>query len=95
MVVKSGVNVVREVVGKDSGDGSYSMIGKREASLCRSRDWRSGERLTSSKNRHISRSGGVGGHWGSVVFSMRRGHIDIVGVNGDIVMEWSKKEGIE
>ena len=43
----------------------------------------------------MSRSEGISGYRGLVVFSMRRGNVNIIGVDGDIVVERSKKEGVE
>ena len=43
----------------------------------------------------MSHSEGISSYRGLVVFLTRRGNVNIVGVDGDIVMERSKKEGVE
>ena len=93
--VESGINIVWEVIGKDCCDSSDSMVRERETSLCHSRHWFSGEGSSGTKNGDVSRNWGVGGHWWSEFFASRSGDIDVVGVDGDIVMERGKKKGVE
>ena len=95
MVVKSGIDIMWEVIREDSHNGGNGMVREREASLCRGRDWRIGKRLSSGEDGDVSRDGRIGRHQGSKVFLSRGGHKDIIRINGDILVEWGKKESVE
>ena len=93
--VEPGIDIVWEVIGKDCCDGSNCMIGERETSLCHSRHWFSGEGLSGTKNGDISRDRGIGRHRGSEVLSSRSGDIDVIRVDGDVIVERGEKEGVK
>ena len=95
VVVKAGVNIVWEVVGKDRGDSRYSVVGKGEASLCRGRYGGILKGTSGTKDRDVSRARGIGGHWGSEVFAAGGGDEDVVGVDGDVLVKRGEKEGVE
>ena len=90
-----GIDIVWEVIEKDCCDGSNCMIGKGKTPLRCSRYWFSGKGSSGTKNRDVGRDEGVGSHWGSKVLPSRSGDIDIVGIDGDIVVEQGEKEGVE
>ena len=95
VVVKSGINVVGEVVGEDRGYGRDGVVRERETALraggCGSvHQWLSGV-----EDGYIGRGWGVCGHRGSKVFTVWGSDKDVVGVDGDVLMEWSKEESIE
>ena len=93
--VEPGIDVVWQVVRKDCRDGGNSVIGKRETPLCRSGHQFGGKGASSTEDRDIGHRGSVDSHWGLEVFPSRGGDIDVVGVNGDIVVERGKKKGVE
>jgi hypothetical protein len=95
VVVKVSVDIMWEVIGKNCCNGSDGMIGKREISLCRSRHWFDRKGAPCAQDRDIGCRGSINCHWGSEVFSSRGGNINVVGVDGDVVMEWGKKESIK
>ena len=95
VVVKAGIDVVGEIVREDCGDGRDGMVRERKTALrvggCGSvRQWSFG-----AEDGYISRGGGVCGHRGSKVFSAWGGDKDVVGVNSDVLVEWSKEESVE
>ena len=95
VVVKACIDIMWEVVRKDCGNGRDSMVGEGEAPLRHGGSGSVHERVFSAENRDVSRDWGDGGHRGSKVLASRGGDENIVGVNGDILMEWGKEEGIE
>ena len=95
VVVESGVDIVWEVVGKNRGDSRNGMIGEGEAPLRRGGCRSVLKRAFSAENRDVGRSRGSGGHRGSEVFTSRGSDEDVVGVNSDILMEWSEEESVE
>ena len=95
MVVKACVDVVRKIVREDCGDSRDSVIREGEAALCGGgrgsiRQWTSG-----TKDGYIGCGWGVCGHRGSEVFAPRRSDKDVVGVNGDVLVERGEKESVE
>ena len=95
VVVKACVNVVREIIREDRGDGRDSVVGKGETSLRRGGCGSIRERTSGAEDGYIGCSGGVCGHWGSKVFTSWGSDEDVVGVNSDILMEWSEEESVE
>ena len=95
VVVKTGVDIVREVVRKDCGDSRDGVIGERETSLCRGRCGSVSQRTSGVEDRHIGCDRSVGGHRGSEVFASGGSDEDVIGVDGNILMEWGKEEGVE
>ena len=95
VVVKSCVNVVREVVGKDCGDSRYSMVREGETSLHRGRCGGVRQGTPGAKDGYIGRGRGIGSRRGSEVFASRRSDEDVVGVDGDVLVERGEEEGVE
>jgi hypothetical protein len=95
VVVKAGIYIVGEVVGKDRGYGRDGVIGERETALCGSGCGGVRQRSTGAKDGYIGRSWGVCGHRGSEIFAAWGGDKDVVGVDGDVLVEWSKEESVE
>ena len=95
VVVKSCVDIVREVIGENGGDSRYGVVGKGETSLCRGGRGSVLEGTFSAENRDVGRSRGSGIHWGSKVFTSGGGDEDIVRVDSDIFVEWGEEEGVE
>ena len=95
VVVKSCVDVVWEVVGKDCGDSRCRVVREGEASLRRGRRGGVCEGASGTEDRDVSRARGIGGHRGSEVLAARGGDEDVVGVNGDVLVEWGKEKSVE
>ena len=95
VVVEAGVDIVREIVGKDCGDSRDGVVREGETPLCRGGRGGVLEGAFSAEDRDVSRDRGISGHWGSGVFATRRGDEDIVGVDGDVLVKWSEEEGVE
>ena len=95
VVVKSCVDAVREVVGEDCGDSRCGVVGKGEVTLCRGGRGSVRKGTFGAENGDIGRSRGNGIHWGSEIFVARRGDEYVIGVDGDVLVEWSKEESIE
>ena len=90
-----GIDIMREVIGKDCSDGSDCMIGEGETSLCCSRHRFGGEGSSGTENGDVSCDWGVSSYWGLEVLLARGGDIDIVRVDGDIIVKWGEEEGVE
>jgi hypothetical protein len=71
------------------------MVWKGKTSLCCGGRGSVLEGALGAENRDVSYDWSRGGHRGSEVFATRGGDKDVVGVNGDIFMEWGEKEGVE
>ena len=95
VVVKSCVNIVWEVVGEDCGDSLCSVVREGEASLRRGRRGGVCEGTSGTEDRDVSRARGIGGHRGPEVFAVRGGDKDVVGVDGDILVDRGEEEGVE
>ena len=95
VVVKAGIDIVREVVGKDCGDSHDGVIREGETALCCGGCRSVCEGTFGGEDRDVGRGRGSGGHRGSEVFMARRGDKDIVGVNGNIFMKQGKEESVE
>jgi hypothetical protein len=95
MVMKAGIDIVREVIRKDHGDSRGSVVRKREAPLRRGGCGSVREGAFGTENRDVGRSPGSGVHWGSKVFTSRRGDENIVRVDGDVLVERGEEEGVE
>ena len=93
--VEPGIDIMWEVIGKDGCDGSDSMVRERETPLCHSRHWFGREGSSCTQNGDVGHSGGVGDHRGSEILSSRSGDIDVIRINGDVVVERGEKEGIK
>ena len=95
VVVEAGVNVVREVVGKDRGNSRDGMIREGETPLCCDRYGSVRQRMSGAEDGHRGRGWGVGSHRGSEVFVSGRSDEDVVGVDGDVLVKRGKEEGIK
>ena len=95
VVVKAHINIVWEVVREDRGDSHGSMVRKGEAPLRRGGSGSIRERAISAEDGDVSRDWGSGVHRGSEVLASRGGDENVVGVNGNVLMEWGKKESVE
>jgi hypothetical protein len=95
VIVEARVDVVREVIREDRGDSRDGVVRKGEASLCRGGCGSIRKRTFGAEDGYIRRGWGICGHRRSKVFTSRGGDKDVVGVNGDILVEWSKEESIE
>ena len=95
MVVKSCVDIMREVVGEDGGDSRNSVVREGETSLRRGRCGGICEGTSGTEDRDVSRVRGIGGHRGSEVFTARGGDKDVVRVDGDVLVKWGEEESVE
>ena len=95
VVVKASVDIMREVIRKNRSDSRDSVIREGETPLRRGGRRSVCEGALGTEDRDIGRTRGTSGHRRSGVFVMRRGDEDIVGVNGDVFMEWGEEEGVE
>ena len=90
-----GIHIVWEVIGKDCCDSSNSVVGKGETSLRHGGHRFGREGASSTKDGDVSCRGGIDRHRGSEIFSSRGSDLNVVGVNGDIVVEWGEKKSVE
>ena len=95
VVVESSVDIVWKVVGEDCSDSRYSVVGERETSLRRGRCGSVRQRLSGVEDGYVGCGWGIGGHRGLEVFASGRSDEDIVGVDGDILVERGEQEGVE
>ena len=71
------------------------MVRKGEAPLCHSGRGSVRERAFSAKNGDVGCNWGSRGHRGSEVLTSRGGDENIIGVDGDILVERGKEESVE
>ena len=90
MVVEASVDIMWEVVRKDCGDSRGGVIREGEAPLRRGGCRSVCEGALGAEDRDVSCDWGVGGHRGSEVFTAGRGDEDVVGVDGDVLVEWGE-----
>ena len=95
VVVKACIDIVWEVIREDCGDSCGGVVRKGEAPLRCGRCGSVHERALGAENRDVSCDWGSGAHQGSEVFASRGGDENIVGVNGNVFVEWGKEESIE
>ena len=95
VVVKSCVDIVWEVVGEDCGDSRYSVVREGETSLCRGRCGNVRQGSSGVEDGYIGRGWGIGGRRGSEVFASGGSDEDVVGVDGNVLVERGKEEGVE
>ena len=95
VVVEVGVDIVREIIGKDCGDSCDSVIREGETSLCCGGYGSVCKGAFGVKDRDVSRGWGTRGHRRSEIFAARRGDKDIIGVNGNVFMKRGKEESVE
>ena len=95
VVVKACVNIMREVIREDCGDGRGSVVREGETSLRHGRCGSVLERTFGGENGDVSRHWGSGVHRGSEVFALRGGDENIVGIDGNVFVKRGKKESVE
>ena len=95
MVVKTGVDIVREVIREDCGDGRDSMFRKWETSLRRGGCGSVRQRTFGAEDGYVGCGWGIRGRRGSEVFASRGSDEYVVGVDGNVLVERSEKEGVE
>ena len=95
VIVEACVDVVREVIREDRGNGRDGVVREGETPLRRGGCGSVRKRTFGIENGYISRGWGIHSRWGSKVFTLRGGDKDVVGVNGDVLVEWSKEESVE
>ena len=95
VVVKACVDIMWEVIGEDCGDSRYGVVREGEASLCCGGCGSVRQRAFGAEDGHIGRDWGIGGHRGSEVFTSGGSDEDIVGVDGNVLVERGEEEGIE
>ena len=95
VVVEAGVDVVREIVRKDCGDSRDGVIREGETPLHCGGCGSVCEGAFRAEYRDIGRDWGISSHRGSEVFAAGRGDEDVVGVYGDVFVEWGEEESVE
>ena len=95
VVVEACVDIVREVIRKDCGDGCNGMFREWEASLRRSRCGGVRQRTSGVEDGYIGCDWGVCSHWGSEVFASRGSDEYVVGVDSNVFVKWGEEEGVE
>ena len=95
VVAKACVDIVREVVRENGGNGRDGMVWKVKAPLCCGGRRSIREGTSGTEDRDIGRGRGIGGHRGSEVFASGRSHKDVVGVNSDILVKQGEEESVE
>ena len=95
VVVKSRVDVVWKVVGKDCGDSRCSVVREGETSLCHGGCGSVRQRTFGAEDGYIGCGWGIGGRWGSEVFVSGGSDKDVVGVDGNVLVEWGDEEGVK
>ena len=95
VVVKSCIDVVWEIIGEDGGDGRYSVVREREASLCRGGRGSIRQGMSGAEDGYIGCSRGIGSYRGSEILASGRSNEDVVGIDGNVLVERGKEEGVE
>ena len=95
VMVGAHVDVMREVVQKNGGNGRGSVVWEGETPLHCGRCRSVRQRAFGAEDGHIGCGWGICGHRGSEVFALRGSDEDVVGVDGDVLVEWGEKEGVE
>ena len=95
VVVEAGINIAREIVGKDRGNSRDGMIREGETSLRCGRYGSVRQRTSGAEDRHRGCGWGVGSHRGPEVFALGGSNEDVVGVDGDIFVERGEEESVE
>ena len=95
VVMEACVDVVREIVRENCGDSRGGVVWEGETSLRRSGCRSVREGASGAEDRDIGCDRSISGRRGLEVFATRRGNENVVGVNGDVFVEWGKKEGVE
>ena len=95
LVMQACIDIVWEVIREDGGDSRGSVVRKGEAPLGCCRRGSICKRSFGTEYRNVSRDWGSGAHRGLKVFLSRRGNENVVGVHGNVFVEWGKKEGVE
>ena len=95
MIVEARVDVVREVIQEDHGNSCCGVVRKGETPLHRGGCGSVLKRTFGTEDGYVGRGWSIYGHRESKVFASWGGDKDVVRVNGDVLMEWSKEESVE
>ena len=95
VVVKACIDIVWKVIREDGGDSCNGVVREGKTPLRRGRCGSIRQRTSGVKDRDVSRDGGTSGRRGSKVFATRSSDEDIIGVDGNVLMEWGEEEGVE
>ena len=95
VVVEARIDGMREVIRENRGDSHGGVIRNGEAPLCRGGCGSVHKGTFGAEDGHIGYSWGICGRRGLKVFTSRGGDEDVVGVNGDVLVERSKEESVE
>ena len=95
VVVKASIDVMGEIIGEDCSDSRSGVVREGEASLCCGGCGSIRQRTLGAEDGYVGCGWGICGHRGSEVFSSGGGDKDIVGVDGDILVERGEKERVE
>ena len=95
MVVEASIDIVGEVVGENCGDSRDGVIREGETPLCCGRRGSIRQWSPGAEDRDIGCGQGVCGHRGSKVFTAWGDDKDVVGVDGNILVKWSKEESVK
>ena len=95
VVVKACVDIVWEVVREDGSNSRDGVVRKGKASLCCGGRGSVFEGTFGAENGDIGRSWSCGGHRGLKVFAPRGSDKDVVGVDGDVLVERGEEESVE
>ena len=90
VVVETGVDIVREVVGKDCGDSRGGVVGEGKTPLRRSGCRSVCKGAFGAEDRDVGRAWGSGGHRGAEVFATRGSDKHVVGIDGNVFVEWGE-----
>ena len=95
VVVKASVDIVGKVVRKDCSNSCNGVIGEGEAALRRGGHRGVYEGSSGAENGDVGCDWGLGGRRRSEIFSSGGGDEDIVGVDGNVLVERGEKKGVE
>ena len=95
VIVETSIDVVGKVVREDSGDSRDRVVRKGEAALRRGGHRGVYEGSSGAENGDVGCDWGLGGRRRSEIFSSGGGDEDIVGVDGNVLVERGEKKGVE
>ena len=95
VVVKAGIDIVGEIVREDRGYGRDGMVREGETALRGGGRGSVRQRSSGTEDGDIGCGRGVCGHRGSKVFAAWGGDKNVVGVDGNILVERSEEESVE
>ena len=95
VVVEASVNVMGKVVRKDCGDSRDSVIREGEAPLRRGGCGSVFKGTSGIEDRDVGCTRIIRGHRSPEVLATGGSDEDVVGVNGNILVEWGEEESVE